>query len=126
MPVAQLHKGSYNLLLELKMQGFMTTMIIEENSVQTRQFIKYARTLPFTKIKREKAKVEPEFNLYESLDSAFADVRLMMDGKKPKKTLDEFLEELRIEEENEKFVWRLHRRTKEKAGAQESLLVPCW
>jgi len=79
----------------------MTTMIIEENSVQARQFIKYARTLPFTQIKKEKAKAEHEFNLYESLDRAFADVRLMIDGKKPKKTLDEFLEELRKEEENE-------------------------
>jgi len=81
----------------------MTTMIIEENSVQARQFIKYARTLPFTKIKKEKAKVKHEFNLYESLDRAFADVRLMMDGKTPKKTLDEFLEEIRKEEEDELY-----------------------
>ena len=28
----------------------MTTMIIEENSVQAKQFIKYARTLPFTTV----------------------------------------------------------------------------
>jgi len=87
----------------------MTTVVIEENSVQARQFIKYARTLPFTKIKKEKAKAEPKFNLYESLDSAFADVRLMMDGKKPKKTAQQFLEEVR----------------KEKAVAQESLPVRC-
>jgi hypothetical protein len=79
----------------------MTTMIIEENSVQARQFIKYARSLPFTQIKREKAKAEPEFNLYESLDRAFADVRLMMDGKKPKKTAQQFLEEIRKEKANE-------------------------
>jgi len=38
---------------------------------------------------------EPEFNLYESLDRAFADVRLMMDGKKKKKTAQEFLKEIR-------------------------------
>jgi hypothetical protein len=79
----------------------MTTMIIEGNSAQAKQFIKYARTLPFAKIKKEKAKAEPEFNLYESLNRAFSDVRLMMDGKKPKKTLDEFLEELRKEDEDE-------------------------
>jgi len=79
----------------------MTTMVIEENSVQARQFVKYARTLPFTKIKRETVKAEPEFNLYESLDRAFADVRLMMDGKKPKKTAQQFLEEIRKEKANE-------------------------
>jgi len=32
--------------------------------------------------------------LYQSLDHAFADVRLMMDGKKRKKTLDELINEL--------------------------------
>ena len=72
----------------------MTTMFIEEDSPQAKQFVKYARTLPFIKkVKREKA--EPEFNLYESLDRAFADVRLMMDGKMRKKTAQEFLEEIR-------------------------------
>jgi hypothetical protein len=40
---------------------------------------------------------EEEFNLYESLNKAFADMRLMMDGKKPKKTADELLREIRIE-----------------------------
>ena len=33
--------------------------------------------------------------LHRSLDSAFRDVRLMLDGKKPKKTADELLYELR-------------------------------
>ena len=33
--------------------------------------------------------------LYNSLDRAFADVRLMMDGKKRKKTAQEFLDEIR-------------------------------
>ena len=47
--------------------------------------------------KREKPKSE----LYHSLDRAFAEVRLMIDGKKRKKSLDEFLEELRKERENE-------------------------
>ena len=32
--------------------------------------------------------------LYKSLDSAFRDVRLMMDGKKREKTVEEFLDEL--------------------------------
>ena len=34
-------------------------------------------------------------DLHRSLDSAFKDVRLMLDGKKPKKTLDELIYELR-------------------------------
>ena len=38
--------------------------------------------------------MESDFNLYESLDRAFADVRLMMDGKKREKTVEEFLDEL--------------------------------
>jgi len=36
-------------------------------------------------------------DLYHRLDSALADVRLMMDGKKRKKTAHEFLEEIRNE-----------------------------
>ncbi|MCL2073691.1 MAG: hypothetical protein FWH18_07210 [Marinilabiliaceae bacterium] len=44
-------------------------------------------------IPTEKPIVKSE--LYCSLDRAFADVRLMMDGKKRKKTANEFLEEIR-------------------------------
>jgi hypothetical protein len=76
----------------------MTTLVINENSAQAKQFVKFVRTLPFVTVKKEKkaAKPEPEeeFNLYESLDRAFADVRLMMDGKKKGKTLDELIAEL--------------------------------
>jgi hypothetical protein len=32
--------------------------------------------------------------LYKSIESGFRDVRLMIDGKKKKKTIDEFLDEL--------------------------------
>ena len=71
----------------------MTTIIIEDNSAQAKKLVAYVRTLPFVKIKK-KSKAESEFNLYESLDRAFADVRLMMDGKKRKKTLDELIDEL--------------------------------
>ena len=42
-----------------------------------------------------KEKPAPKNELYESLNHAFADVRLMMDGKKRKKTLDELIDELR-------------------------------
>ena len=44
---------------------------------------------------------KPKSELYKSLDRAFADVRLMMDGKKKEKTLDELIEELQEERENE-------------------------
>ena len=46
-------------------------------------------------LKKAKEKTASEFNLYDSLDRAFADVRLMIDGKKKKKTAQEFLEEIR-------------------------------
>jgi hypothetical protein len=50
--------------------------------------------------KREK-KEAPKSELYHSLDRAFRDVRLMMDGKKKEKTIEEFLEEMRKERANE-------------------------
>ena len=46
-------------------------------------------------LKETEEKPEAEFNLYESIDRAFADVRLMKDGKKRKKSLDELIDELR-------------------------------
>ena len=74
----------------------MTTVTIQDTSPQAK------RLVPFAKVKRKKVEVEPEFNLYESLDRAFAEVRLMLDGKQPKKTAQEFLEELRREKQNGK------------------------
>ena len=46
-------------------------------------------------IKIRKPKETPKNDLYHRLDRAFADVKLMMDGKKRKKTLDELIDELR-------------------------------
>jgi hypothetical protein len=71
----------------------MTTVFIEDSVPEAKKLIAYVRTLPFVKVKKEK--VESEYNLYESLDRAFADVRLMMDGKMREKTAQEFLEEIR-------------------------------
>ena len=80
----------------------MTTIVIDDNCVQAKQFVKYARTLPFTKVKRKKAAPESaNSELYDTLNRAFADMKLMMDGKKKKRTLDELIEELRQEQENE-------------------------
>jgi hypothetical protein len=47
----------------------------------------------FEKVKPA-AKVEKHGLLYYELQNAFRDVKLMVDGKKPKKTIDEFLDEL--------------------------------
>ena len=44
-----------------------------------------------------KKKEKPKSELYHGLNSAFAEVRLMLDGKKKKKSIDEFLEEMRKE-----------------------------
>ena len=46
-------------------------------------------------LKKTEEKTDFEFNLYDSLDQSFADVRQMIDGKKKKKTAQEFLEEIR-------------------------------
>ena len=76
----------------------MTTVVIDNSSPQAKQFLKFVRTLPFATVKREKkvekVETESEFDVYRSLEGAFADVRLMLDGKKKKKTAQEFLEEL--------------------------------
>ena len=74
----------------------MTTLIIEDSTPQAKMLLAYVSTLPFVKINTEIK--EPEFNLYESLDRAFADVKLMLDGKKNEKTVEEFLEELKEDE----------------------------
>ena len=79
----------------------MTTIVVDDNCTQAKQFVKYARTLPFTKIKRKAAPKSGNSELYDTLNRAFADMKLMMDGKKKKQTLDELIEELRQEQENE-------------------------
>jgi hypothetical protein len=40
----------------------MTTMIVEENSAQTRIFVEYARTLPFVKVREDNTKNENAWN----------------------------------------------------------------
>ena len=72
----------------------MTTIVIDNSTPQARQFLKFARTLPFAEVKREK-RAEPEYDIYASLESAFAEVKLMKEGKMKEKTLDELIDELR-------------------------------
>jgi hypothetical protein len=44
----------------------------------------------------KKAKTKEKHSpLYYELDHAFKDVKLMIDGKKPEKTIEEFLDEIR-------------------------------
>ena len=42
---------------------------------------------------------EPKSWLYHRLDRAFAQVRMMMDGKMPETSIDDLIEELRVEEQ---------------------------
>ena len=74
----------------------MTTMIVNiESGANTRNISSAMRQLKGVVNVRVQKEAYPEFNMYESLDRAFADVRLMMDGRKRKKTAQEFLEEIR-------------------------------
>jgi hypothetical protein len=75
---------------------------INERTSLGKSAVAFLRSIPqAVKLIRTKEKPKSDFNLYESLDRAFADVRLMMDGKKRKKPLDELIEELRRERDNE-------------------------
>jgi len=46
------------------------------------------------KFAKEERKPAPKSELYHSLNRAFADVRLMIDGKKREKTAQELIDEL--------------------------------
>ena len=60
-----------------------------------RSLLAYLQSIPqIVSFEKPIEKQAHQNKLYQSLDSAFADVRLMMDGKKKKKTLDELLDEL--------------------------------
>ena len=60
-----------------------------------RKPLKLARIMPKPKEEEE----EPKSWLYYELREAFAEVKLMMDGKIPKISIDEVIEELRMEEQ---------------------------
>jgi len=68
---------------------------IDEKKMLGKNLLALLQSVPqvvsFEKQKKEKM---PESELYKSLDRAFADVRLMLDGKKKEKTVEEFLDEL--------------------------------
>ena len=68
---------------------------INERMAFGKSLVEFLRSMPqvVALVKQEK-KPKPKGELYESLNSAFADVRLMLDGKKKEKTLDELINEL--------------------------------
>ena len=69
---------------------------INEKKALGKSIIAFLNTLPqVVTINKPKVKKEEKSWLYHELEGAFADVRLMMDGKKKKKTLDELIDELR-------------------------------
>ena len=69
---------------------------INERTSLGKSVVAFLQSIPQTvSIEKPKEKSATKSELYHSLNCAFADVRLMMDGKKKEKTLDELINELR-------------------------------
>jgi len=69
---------------------------INEKMAVGKSIIAFLQSLPqVVTFEKSKSKSATKSELYHGLDSAFADVRLMLDGKKKEKTIEEFLDELR-------------------------------
>ena len=81
--------ASYQIKVNEKME-------IGRSVVSFLQSIPQVVTFEVTK-KKQKSKS----GLYHELQSAFTEVRLMLDGKQKGKSLDEFIEELRKEQADE-------------------------
>jgi len=71
---------------------------VNEKMALGKSLVAYLQSIPqIATIEKAKKKPAPKSELYDGLNSAFAEVRLMLDGKKREKSLDEFLEEMRKE-----------------------------
>ena len=69
---------------------------INEKMAVGKSIIAFLQSLPqVVTFEKSKDKSATKSELYHGLNSAFADVRLMLDGKKKEKTIEEFLDELR-------------------------------
>ena len=69
---------------------------INEKMSLGKDLVAYLQSIPqIVTFEKPIEKQATNSELYKSLDRAFADVRLMMDGKKRKKSLDELIDELR-------------------------------
>ena len=68
---------------------------INEKMSLGKSLVAYLQSIPqIVTFEMSKGKSAPKSELYHSLDRAFADVRLMIDGKKRKKSLSELIDEL--------------------------------
>ncbi|MDR2148048.1 MAG: hypothetical protein LBE91_16495 [Tannerella sp.] len=75
---------------------------VNEKMALGKSLVAYLQSIPqIVTFEMPEEKPASKSELYDGLDSAFAEVRLMLDGKKKEKSLDEFLEELRNERANE-------------------------
>ena len=69
---------------------------VNEKIAVGKSLVAFLQSIPqVVTFEKPTAKTTSKSELYEGLGNAFADVRLMMDGKKKKKTVEEFLDELR-------------------------------
>jgi hypothetical protein len=68
---------------------------INERMSLGKNLIAYLQSIPqVVTFKRSHKKKDKKSWLYYELEGAFADVRLMMDGKKREKTIEELIDEL--------------------------------
>ena len=68
---------------------------VNEKTSLGKSVVAYLQSIPqIVAFERPTEKPASKSELYHSLDRAFADVRLMMDGKKRKKSLAELIDEL--------------------------------
>ena len=69
---------------------------INEKMALGKSVVAFLHSIPqAVAIEKPPKKEAKKSDLYHRLDRAFADVRLIMNGKKKKKTLDELIDELR-------------------------------
>jgi len=69
---------------------------INERMAVGKSLVAFMQSLPqVVTFEKTKEKTAVKSELYRGLNSAFADVRLMLDGKKKEKSLDELIDELR-------------------------------
>ena len=69
----------------------MATVVIDNNCSQAQNLLNYISTLPFAKVIDDNGQATAEdepYDLYKSLESAFAEVKLMKEGKKKGKGLE--------------------------------------
>jgi len=70
-------------------------MQVNERTLLGKNLIALLQSVPqVVTLEKPERKSAPPSELYKSLNRAFADVRLMIDGKKKEKTLQELIDEL--------------------------------